>query len=345
MRIIDNLSNIILFSSVLSAAVIASAPAQGQNFPMLGAGSAELHASTSTSTSAKPIKTLHAVLHRPQQSLAEIAIELVNPINSLQSLSSEYLYEPHQGELPTADRQTLRSIAFTGSFPFHLSNGKNMVLRTTIPVNLTLPTYRDMGDPRDFTYWRIRQEADTIAPSGNFSSVHAHMYDISYDVAYGGVNDHGLITMVGVAGVLPTSEDGSGGRHLYLLGPEIAVGKKFERGIVGGWLKHLTNVAGTSPGIEYNSNLTELKLFFAHGMGSGWQILSNSNITYDWEGAKHNKLLLPLGGGIAKTMRIGSLPVRFVLEAQKYLETPDAFGPDWSLKFSMAFVDIKHSRF
>ncbi|HEY5715750.1 MAG TPA: hypothetical protein VIS54_04995 [Psychromonas sp.] len=344
MRIFVSINKIILFNMLLGAAQMAIAAPRGQDSPR-PSGLAEPHAITSTAASANPDTNLPAPLPRQQKSLQEIAIELVNPINGLQSLSSEFLYQPYQGELPNADRQTLRSISFTPSFPFHLSNGKNIVLRATIPVNLTQPTYTYTGEPRDFTDWRIRQEAGSIAASGDFSYVHAHMYDISYDLAYGGINEHGLIAMVGIAGVLPTSEDGSGARHLYLLGPEIAVGKKFAGGIAGGWVHHLTKVAATSPDVDHNANLSELKLFFAHEMGNGWQILSNSNITYDWEGEKDNKLLLPLGGGIAKTIRIGSLPVRFVVEAQKYLETPSAFGPDWLLKFSMAFVDIKRSRF
>lgn len=329
---------------VLGAGLIASAAAQDLPLHMVDPGLAGTHATASTDTSAKPATISPAPLSRPQKSLQEIAIELLNPINSLQSLTSEFLYQPYRGELPNADRQMLRSMSFTPSFPFHLSNGKNIVLRFTVPINLALPTYTYTG-VRDFTDWRIRQEAGSISFSGDFDDVHAHMYDISYDVAYGGVNDHGLIAMIGIAGVLPTSEDGSGARHLYLLGPEIAVGKKFEGGIVGGWLNHLTNVAATSSDVDHNANLTELKLFFAYEMGNGWQILSNSNITYDWEGDKDNRLMLPLGGGIAKTTRIGSLPVRFVIEAQKYLETPNAFGPDWGVKFSMAFVDIKRSQF
>lgn len=347
MKIFASLNKIMLLSVALGAMPIASAATQDQDLStQLAASSlAPPQNATSPGTATKPSKTLGASLHRPQKSLQEIAIELVNPISSLQSLTSEFLYQPHQGKLANADQQTLRSISFTPSFPFHLSNGKNLVLRATIPVNLAQPTYRYPGDSSDFTDWRIRQEASSIALNGDFYYVHSHMSDISYDLAYGDVNDQGLIAMIGIAGVLPTSEDGSGASHLYLLGPEIAVGQKYEWGIAGGWLSHLTSVAGTSPDVDHNANLTGLKLFFARDIGNGWQILSNSHITYDWEGAKNNKLLLPLGAGIAKTIRIGSLPVRFVVEAQKYLETPSTFGPDWELKFSMAFADIKHSPF
>jgi len=340
-------NKIMLLSVALGAMPIASASTQGQDLStqLVASRLAAPQDATSPGAAAKPITTSHDPLRPSQKSLQEIAIELVNPISSLQSLTSEFLYQPHQGKLPNADQQTFRSISFTPSIPFHLSNGNNLVLRATIPVNLAQPTYRYAGDASDFTDWRIRQEAGTIGLNGDFYYVHSHMNDISYDLAYGSVNDQGLIAMIGIAGVLPTSEDGSGASHLYLLGPEIAVGQKYEWGIAGGWLSHLTSVASTSPDVDHNANLTGLKLFFAREIGNGWQILSNPHITYDWEGEKNNKLMLPLGAGIAKTIRIGSLPVRFVVEAQKYLATPSTFGPDWELKFSMAFVDIKRSQF
>ncbi|MGB5446145.1 MAG: hypothetical protein WBM99_11630 [Psychromonas sp.] len=313
--------------------------------PIIGSGPTETLTSPANSRLSAPTASIPTASFRPQQSLAEIAIELLNPVSSLQSYSGEYLSQSYQGELPNADQQNLRAVAFTSSFPFYLDSGKNIVARLTIPVYLAQPTYTYPGNSTDFTEWRIRQEVSTIALSGDFYDVHAHMDDISFDVAYGGVNDRELINMVGIAGVLPTSEDGSGARHLYLLGPEIALAKKFEGGIAGGWLKHLTKVLGTSPDVEQNSNLTEMKLFFAQEMGNGWQLLANTNLTYDWVGEKDNKLLLPVGGGVAKTIRIGSLPVRFVVEAQKYLETPNTFGPDWALKFTLTVVDMPHSRF
>ena len=49
--------------------------------------------------------------------------------------------------------------------------------------------------------------------------------------------------------------------------------------------------------------------------------------------ASDNKLLLPLGGGISKTVRMGRLPMKMDLEIYGYLESPEAFGTDWMMTF------------
>ena len=102
---------------------------------------------------------------------------------------------------------------------------------------------------------------------------HGHLDDIRYDIAYGGVNDNGLLTMFGLAGLLPTSQDGSIERDQYLLGPEVAVGKIADWGIFGVWAKHLVSIADVSntfEPIDYDTSETSLRLFFAYGLGNGW---------------------------------------------------------------------------
>ena len=46
---------------------------------------------------------------------------------------------------------------------------------------------------------------------------------LQYDIAWGGVSDSGFISMYGIAGVFPTSQDGSVERDQYLLGLDIDV--------------------------------------------------------------------------------------------------------------------------
>ena len=57
--------------------------------------------------------------------------------------------------------------------------------------------------------------------------------------------------------------------------------------------------------VDYNTNETSVRLFFAMGLGNGWQLVSNPEIIYDWEAASDNKLLLPLGGVLIGTIVTG----------------------------------------
>ncbi len=283
----------------------------------------------------------HPGLSQAEESLDEIAIELINPAGSLASIGNEFSYSTFQGSLPEAGDQHKGRYLITPSIPFKLGNGKNIVLRATIPLSFGTPTY--LTEERDYADWLIRKKADVIATDKEFINGHGHLKDISYNIAYGGVNENGFISMFGVAGVLPTSQDGSIERDQFLLGPEVALGKMTRWGIFGGWLKHLVDVAEIDGrDIDYDTNETSLKVFFAYGLNNGWQIISNPLIEYDWEGAPDNKLLLPIGGGFSKMTRIGKIPMKMDFELYHYIESPEAFGPEWMLTFN--FTPVLWSR-
>jgi len=47
---------------------------------------------------------------------------------------------------------------------------------------------------------------------------------------------------------------------------------------------------------------------------------------------------VPVGIGVAKTTKIGEQPWKFQAQVQYYVEQPDAFGPEWLLKFTFTPV-------
>ncbi len=102
--------------------------------------------------------------------------------------------------------------------------------------------------------------------------------------------------------------------------------------IVGVSAKHLTRISGED---AWDTNMTSLQVFFAYGLGNGWQFISNPLIEYDWEAAGDNKLFLPIGGGVAKTIRIGKMPLKMAVELQYYVISPDSLGPQWLLTFNL----------
>jgi hypothetical protein len=89
---------------------------------------------------------------------------------------------------------------------------------------------------------------------------------------------------------------------------------------------------------RFDTNETHMEVFFAYGMGNGWQITSSPVITYDWEADSGNKLLLPIGGGVSKTMMWGRVPVRMGFELQYFLETSSRMGQQWLFTFNLTPV-------
>ncbi len=275
------------------------------------------------------------------RSLDEIARELSNPVTGLRAIFNDFEYRTYQGDLPDAGDQANLIYQLKPSIPIRLRNGKNLLLRATIPLYLDQPLWEiPFGHPLweiDISHedWRIRQDPEIVAGTGAFDNGHDHLGDISLDFAYGGVSDNGFISMYGIATVLPTNQDLTAGKDHWSLGPEVAFGKQADWGVIGAWATHLTRLTGEK---SVDTNETTVKIFFAYGLGNGWQVVSNPKITYDWEAVKGDKLLLPVGGGIAKTTRIGQAPLRFSLEAQYFVVSPDRFGTEWLITLNVTPV-------
>jgi hypothetical protein len=169
---------------------------------------------------------------------------------------------------------------------------------------------------------------------------------MSFDLVYGGVRDSGLILSYGIAGILPTTSDTSNGRQQLILGPEVNIGKMTDRVVYGALISHIIDVAEKRDKGTPDTTQTTIQAYFSYGLGNGWQVISNPTITYDWEGDSGNKLNLPLGVGIAKTTRIGTMPLRMAAEVQNYVVTTDRFGSEWLFKFTITpVIPGKYTRY
>ena len=73
-------------------------------------------------------------------------------------------------------------------------------------------------------------------------------------------------------------------------------------------------------------------------MGNGWQIESNPTILYDWEAISGHEWTVPIGAGVSKTMRLGSVPVKLAFDIQNFVVSPDRFGPKW--QFTLSFTPV-----
>jgi hypothetical protein len=272
-----------------------------------------------------------------RRSLNEIFLDMVNPYGSVFSVFNHLEYRDYQGDLGDADSRNRLRWDIVGSWPFLLDDGRRIVVRLNVPINFGEPTYP--VDDREYAEWGIRQDADLLPNDRIWFNGHSFLDEPAWDVSWGGTSEEGWITGIGLAGVLPWGKDGSIERDQYLLGPDFVLGKVSDWGILGGRLRHLTNIADVQSAKEFitwDTNLTELHWFFAYPMNNGWNLIANPKWVYDWEGASDNRLLLPIGGGVSKMYRWFGMPVKMDLELEYYAATPEAFGPQWLARFSLS---------
>lgn len=262
--------------------------------------------------------------------LSEIALELSNPMTALRTFEMDIERTAYQGDLAGADEQDGVKVDFRLAWPVRLRNGGNLMLRLTVPTAGDQP-YWNPVEYLDYADFIIRQVPDERLEEGQFGIGHDHLGAISFDIGYSQTSDDGVFSLFGLTSVAPTSDDQSARRGQWLIGPEFGLGKMADWGLYGFRAKHVTNVSGTGEQElgTISTNETTINLFYAYSLGNGWQIESNPEILYDWEGVSGNQWLVPVGGGVSKTFRIGRVPMKLGLEAYYFAVSPDRFGPEW----------------
>lgn len=269
------------------------------------------------------------------KSVDQIASEMSNPLAAFTSFSYHLEYKTFQGDIEGADDQTSTSHVFQAVFPFRQKDGQGFVFRFSLPYMDDEPIYWvDRGYPE----WLIRQQDPRLQGDGYWEPTHGHTGDALADIVYGGIDDNGYILMYGLTSRLPTSSDTSNARQQLVVGPMINVGRLAGWGSYGAMFSHVIDVVEKRDKGTPDTSISTIDAYFSYNLGHGWQLISNPKITYDWEGNSGNKLAIPLGAGIAKTTRIGKMPLRISAELQKYVASTDRFSSDLFFQFTITPV-------
>lgn len=262
----------------------------------------------------------------------QLANEMTNPMAAITRFTYSYENKSFKGDIEGASDQESNSHVFEAVFPFKQKDGQGFILRFSLPYMDDEPIYwADRGYPE----WLIRQQDPRLQGDGFWRATHGHTGDMLADIVYGGVDDSGFILMYGLKNRFPTSSDTSNARQQWVVGPLINVGKHAHWGTYGAMFSHIIDVVEKRDKGTPDTSITTIEAYFSYGFGNGWQIISNPVITYDWEADSDNKLSVPLAIGIAKTTRLGSMPLRLAAEIQKNVVRTDRFDSDVFLKFSI----------
>jgi hypothetical protein len=240
-------------------------------------------------------------LSAQELSTAEMAAKLANPTVPLGQMSSNFDFTFYGGDLPDAGKQFSAAYTFQPTVPFNLGGPNSLFFRPAIPVLFGQPVYTGDG-------W------DNVTGLG----------EISFDIAFGGTTDGGILLIAGLVGTLPTSTNDAIGAGHWAFGPEFLIGVAKDWGVIGNLFSHKWDVAGTD---GTSTNLTSGQYFYAFPFGDGTtQVAAGPNWSYDHT-ATEGKLTLPLGIGLAKTTSLGSGIWKFAIEYWYYVASSDTFGP------------------
>ena len=248
-------------------------------------------------------------------SASDIAAELSNPNTTMGTMNFNIDYLAYQGDLPGAENQNATRVTFQPALPYPLSETTNFFFRPAIPVII---------------------QQDVPSGIGSYDSKKMELGDISFDASLGKSLSGGMIVIGGLAGTLPTATDDDLGLDQWLLGPQLGFAKMGKWGIAGLLISQQRDVAGED---DFDTKITGGQYFYAFNMGGGWQINSGPTFSYNHEARNNdNKLTLPLGIGASKTVFISGRPWKFGAQYWHYIESPDDFGTDYQIRFSISPV-------
>jgi hypothetical protein len=267
------------------------------------------------------------------KSASEIAKELANPNTVLGTLNFNFDYINYQGDLPDAGGQNSFSIGFQPVLPIPLSKTVNLFVRPQIPLTITQPTFGANG----------------------FEKKGVGLGNISADVAIGKTFPSKTVGVIGMFGSFRTASDEALRSPYTLLGPEIAVGQITNWGVVGLLVTHgwsVNKIDATTAGsfsilgddvflaseAGESASITSGQYFYNISLNNGWQIAGSPTYSYNHNAPEGNKFTLPIGGGAVKVVRFGNLPMKFQLQYWYYVASPDAFGPQHQIRFTLSPV-------
>ncbi|MDH3925415.1 MAG: hypothetical protein OET41_12490 [Xanthomonadales bacterium] len=282
-----------------------------------------------------------AVAQQEQKSADEVAKELSNPAGALASLFTSLEYTQYKGDLEDAGSQEGWAFTFQPVLPFPVGDkGRNIIFRPLIPVPLNQPVFHSKQSPADRVHVASGGLTTFVKPGpGEFDTANINLGDIGFDLVLAGTEmkdkHNGVLWGVGMAGTLPTATSDDLANKQWRLGPEVFGGIVRKWGSMGVVFNHQWRVGGSN---DQAHSVTGGQYFYAVGLGNGWQLASGPNFSYDWKAKSGDALTLPLGFGMAKTSKIGSIPVKFQGQVFYYVAQPDTFGPDWALKFTVTPV-------
>lgn len=242
-----------------------------------------------------------------EESEAELAKKLSNPVSSLISVPFQFNYDSNYG--PTDGGRKL-FLNIQPVIPITLNDNWNLISRTIVPLVDQKELFTGSG-----------------SQSGLSDIVQSFFFSPSKPT------DSGLIWGVGPVLLLPTGTDMLLTTDKWGVGPTAVVLKQDGPTTYGALINHIESVAGDDNRSDVSA--TFLQPFWSRTTAKLWTYAVNAEITSDWE---NDNLSIPVNGTVSKLMKWGKQRVQIGGGLRVWLDSP-ATGPEGvGLRFQLTLL-------
>jgi hypothetical protein len=259
-----------------------------------------------------------------EASLKEVTRQINNPISTLWQLTFDNQIVGSNGGGLDADEP-----AYTGSFeptlPINLSKlgferfewaeNYNVITRLIVPLVETVPLPSESGSSRRSSGFGDIQLSSVFAPNTLY----------------------GFVWGLGPTFIFPSASNDDLGQGKWQAGPAAVAGYLGRRWTISALAQQWWSFAGA--GDRPDTSQLSLDYVLLRSLPHRWQVGMQPSITVDWKASRGNKVSLPVGLGVGRTIRIGKIPVQFWVEADYYPVHPDDLaGPRWGVDIQITPV-------
>jgi hypothetical protein len=252
--------------------------------------------------------------------LAELGAKLSNPLSDVWALFTEFDFNWSEGDISDGEHKFGSAMLFQPVLPFKFTDDWKLITRPVVPVIFGTPVPDGVNESQG------RASFDYKNGLG----------DIQVPLLFSPNPKPGSRWMFGggPSFVLPTATTDELGSDKWQAGPAlVGVYKtdKYTTGALGQYWWSFATQGNNKPDTSNGSIL----YFYFYNLPDAWQIGTNPTVTYNDKATSGNRWNVPVGLTVAKTTKIGSLPVKFQFGVQKSVVRQDDFGQDWQIKLNI----------
>jgi len=243
-----------------------------------------------------------------QESTADLAKKLANPVAALISVPFQLNYDQDIGPFDDGHRTQLN---IQPVVPFDLNKDWNLISRTILPV--------------------IAQ-SDITPGSGSQSGIGDIVQSLFFSPK--APTTGGWIWGAGPVFLLPTGSERQLTADKWGAGPTAVILKQESGWTYGALANHIWSFAGDNNRADVNA--TFLQPFLAYTTPTAWTYSLNTESTYDWD---NKQWTVPINAGVSKVVRIGSQLTSVQAGVRYWAEGPVSApeGLGFRLTFTLLF--------
>jgi len=254
-------------------------------------------------------------------SLEEISRKLENPLTKLWSLTFQENFYILSGDF-TENKQWANNVFFQPFLPFPIGNGSMLTFRPVFPL-ITSP---------------VKIEEDTIKTIDHKTG----LGDIQLLTLFGPGSGSGIVFGIGLTAIFPTATSTALGEGKWQAGPAAMFFYLVRPWTAGLLIQHWKSYAGDPD--RPATNLTNIQYTIRRSLPGAWSLGMGPTIAINWEEEEGNRLTLPVGLGVTKTVRWGKTPYKLRLEPQYSVIMPDDIGIEWNIRLQITPVIPRPSK-